>query len=338
MTPAPKGTGPATPFTDLPTATYTTPTSTQTPLALANGTRDDCNNYFAGDIFQSDLNGSNWKGQCELAASIYGVDLNDFGRWNVGLGNITLASCSFQAGVQYCGKLYFGDPPAPLVYPGSDLPIRAGVSPNCTEYGDVPDDWQCSDVFFNYDLTIAQFYSYNPQVNSDCSGLWPGYQYCIRTPDYVYSMSTETTKTSPPSQTTLGGKLGTSPSLPAPVQSGQPANCNARYTAQAGDSCSSVETQFFITDTQFHAWNLAVSSDCSSGFWIGYAYCVGVPNTVALTRSPSSSPTPTSSGVPAPTPNQANNAVSNCNKYAAAQSGDYCSVRMFTSAQKDWLY
>ena len=42
--------------------------------------------------------------------------------------------------------------------------------------------------------------------------------------------------------------------------------------------------------------------------------------------STSSTPTPVSSSPPAPTPNHAGNAISSCNKYAATQGGDYCSV------------
>lgn len=30
-----------------------------------------------------------------------------------------------------------------------------------------------TDVLANYELTIAQFYEYNPAVGSDCGNLWP---------------------------------------------------------------------------------------------------------------------------------------------------------------------
>lgn len=123
-TPAPTITTPFTAFTNLPTATYTTPTSNVTAFPLANGTRDDCNKYFNGDVFQSNITGSNWNSQCELAAAVYGVDLNDFGLWNPDIGNVTLASCSFKTGVQYCGKLYFGSPPPPPQVPDTTLPVR----------------------------------------------------------------------------------------------------------------------------------------------------------------------------------------------------------------------
>ena len=124
-TTAPTNTAPITPFSNFPTATYTTVTESTTPLPLATRTRDDCNKYFDGEIFQSNLTGSNWNSQCELAASTFGVDLGDFALWNPDIGNISLASCSFKSGVQYCGKLYFGSPPPDLeTSDTTTLPIR----------------------------------------------------------------------------------------------------------------------------------------------------------------------------------------------------------------------
>lgn len=299
-------------FTDLPDATYVTPTATATSVPFADGTRTDCNNYFNGDIFQTDLTGSYWNSNCELAAATYDVDLESFGTWNTGLGNITSPTCGFQTGVQYCGKLYFGDPP-PTISEGSTLPIRDGASPNCTQYIDVEDGDNCQNILDLYDLTIAQFFALNSAVKSDCSGLWTGYQYCIRASGSTPPTSTTTFVGNPP------------PSPTSPVQTGQPSNCDKWYTIVSGDSCSSVEQMFFITHTQFRQWNPAVSEDCAVGFWLGYDYCVHTSDTTT-TRSTSSVPTSTQSSVPAPTPNQAGNAISNCNKYAAAQSGDYCSL------------
>ncbi|KAI0899431.1 hypothetical protein F4806DRAFT_492421 [Annulohypoxylon nitens] len=102
----------------------------------------------------------------------------------------------------------------------------------------------------------------------------------------------------------------------------------------AGDSCAAVENAYFITSTQFLAWNPSVSPDCSTGFWAGYAYCVGTTNTVSSTRSSrvattTATATTKSAASPsatAPNLHQDNNAVSNCNKYVQAKKGDYCSV------------
>lgn len=53
-------------------------------------------------------------------------------------------------------------------------------------------------------------------------------------------------------------------------------NCSGWYTIVSGDSCSSVEQAYNITQDQFLEWNTAVSSDCSTNFWTGYSYCVRV--------------------------------------------------------------
>ncbi|CAF9933065.1 MAG: hypothetical protein HETSPECPRED_008521 [Heterodermia speciosa] len=314
-TPAPTQ-GPITAhYADLPDATYASSTSTATPTPYADGTRTDCNNYFNGDIFQGSIAGTNWNSKCELAANSYDVDLSDFGTWNTGLGNVTSPGCSFTAGVQYCGKLYFGDAPDSSKA-GPDLPIRDGASPNCTEYADIEDGWTCADILDIYHLTIAQFFSYNSAVKADCSGLWLGYQYCIRAPGY----------SDPAASTTTSGVGNPAPTPTSPVQSGQPSDCNKWYTIKSGDSCTSVEQLYFITHAQFRAWNPSVSEDCSTGFWLGYDYCVSIVTMTTTRSSINPAPTSTKSAVPVPTPNQAGNAISNCNKYAQTQSGDYCSL------------
>jgi len=83
-TPGPTGpTAPSTPYDSLATATYTTPSAISTPSPLASGTRNDCNGYFLGDVFNDqDISGTNWASPCELAAAVYNVDVTDFGIWN----------------------------------------------------------------------------------------------------------------------------------------------------------------------------------------------------------------------------------------------------------------
>ena len=92
----------------------------------------------------------------------------------------------------------------------------------------------------------------------------------------------------------------------------------------AGDSCSSIENAEFLTDDEFHSWNPAVSSDCSTGLWAGYAYCIATSNyDPSRTALPAASSTTQAATLSSPT--QINSIISSCNKYALAQSGDYCS-------------
>lgn len=165
-------------------------------------------------------------------------------------------------------------------------------------------------------LTIAQFFAYNPAVGSDCSNLWLGYRYCVRTPDYVPPSSASSVP--PPTSTS-------NPDSPGPTFSGIPSNCNKYHLVQTGDSCASIEDRYFITDKQFHDWNPAVSADCSQNFWLGFYYCVGTSDNM-VTRSTPTFPSSTASAVPLPSPIQDNNVVSNCNKFSKTVDGDFCSV------------
>lgn len=143
-----------------------------------------------------------------------------------------------------------------------------------------------------------------------------GYAYCIRAGDYVPPTPTSslppTTPTGPPAET----------------HTGQPANCNQWHVVEDGDGCDTIEAEYGLTPDQFFGWNPAVSRDCLTNFWLGYAYCVGVsssasPPTTTTTPTTTSSPTTT----PAiPSPVQDGNAVDNCNAYAQAQDGDWCAA------------
>ncbi|KAL4904654.1 hypothetical protein BDW74DRAFT_185554 [Aspergillus multicolor] len=109
----------------------------------------------------------------------------------------------------------------------------------------------------------------------------------------------------------------------------------------AGDTCASIAADFDTTLAEFLAWNPAVSSDCTSGFWADEDYCVGVitnTTSVKLMVTPSSSsksassfssssssstvtpPVPTQSGIPA-----------NCDKYVVAKSADDILILSFAS-------
>ncbi|CAG8971987.1 hypothetical protein HYALB_00003325 [Hymenoscyphus albidus] len=107
------------------TAATTIPTPTALPLAP--GTRDDCSNMFDGAIFQKDITGTMHFNQCDFAADIYRVDIEDFGLWNPDIGNVSLSTCSFKPGTQYCGKLFSGQAPLPVAGPSFSLPLRIVV-------------------------------------------------------------------------------------------------------------------------------------------------------------------------------------------------------------------
>ncbi|OIW22890.1 hypothetical protein CONLIGDRAFT_719454 [Coniochaeta ligniaria NRRL 30616] len=122
------------------------------------------------------------------------------------------------------------------------------------------------------------------------------------------------------------GRAGAQDSTPSgPTQTGTISTCNKWYLVQSGDTCATVESKFGITLAQFLAWNPAVSSDCSTNFWAGDAYCVGVSGAppVSSTKSSSSSTksVPTVTSPPGPT---MTGEPANCNNWYLVQSGDNC--------------
>jgi len=315
-TPGPTGL-PFTKVTFAPASTTWTPQFNRTPLSP--GTRDDCYSYFDGSQMQTNISGTNFRHQCDLAASVYDVTLEELLTWNPELGtNASTTNCSFKKSVRYCGRTYLDHLPPPVVGPEFSFPLREGYDVNCTSFADVPKDFTCSDVLDVFKLTIAQFYKMNPAVGQDCSNLWTEQAYCIASPNAPAPKPSTSTVLRASSSTS---KLGPS----APTHSGQPSNCVKWHTVVEGDSCASVADKYFITMSQFFAWNPAVSTDCKTNFWKNQAYCVGTSGSISVSRSAPPTPTPTS-GLIIPSPNQPNNAVSNCNKVAQALSGDYCAL------------
>ncbi|OBT78531.1 hypothetical protein VF21_01031 [Pseudogymnoascus sp. 05NY08] len=310
------------PFSALPDVTPTTTTgcSTSTPSPTATGTRRDCNDYFLGDYFPSVPVGTSYNSACEFAAAVYGVDLTAFQTWNTAI-DVSSASCAFQTGVRYCGKLYYGNA-APAVEEDDVLPPRDGAVSDCTEFENFYDDAStCADFLNTWHLTIAQFFTYNPEVNADCSGLWPAYQYCARAPGYVDTFPSTTTGTGT-STTTTTTTPPTGVVTPTPIQDGVISTCNKFAKAASGEYCSLFAGNNGITTAQLYLWNTVLGSNgqnCDSSFWADEYYCVGVSGT--------SPPATTTSTTPVQTPSPVQDGmVANCNKFALAPAGSYCSL------------
>ncbi|OBT95526.2 hypothetical protein VE01_05175 [Pseudogymnoascus verrucosus] len=200
------------------------------------------------------------------------------------------------------------------------LPPRDGAVSDCTEFENFYDDAStCADFLNAWHLTIAQFFAYNPEVNADCSGLWPAYQYCVRAPRYVDTFpstatgtgTTTTTPTTPP----------TGVVTPTPIQDGVISTCNKFAKAASGEYCLLFAGNNGITAAQLYLWNTVLGSNgqnCDSLFWADEYYCVGVSGTsppATTTSTPVQTPSPIQDGM-----------VANCNKFALVPAGSYCSL------------
>ncbi|KAH7628528.1 hypothetical protein B0T09DRAFT_267188 [Sordaria sp. MPI-SDFR-AT-0083] len=244
------------PYTERPDATESPYPRLYTPLPEASGTRDDCVHYLAGDDFQYNLTSSSFASNCELAAATYNVDLEEFGLWNPGLGDVSDPACAFEKGVRYCGLWYLeagsneGTPtdasPTP---PG---PTMSGSPADCKEWAIVTDELSCADLASEAGISLEQFLAWNPAVSSDCkTNYWVDEAYCIGISgdDDEGSATTASTTTSPTTS---------KHTPPGPTMTGSPADCNKWSLVTDGLSCTDLATQAGISLAQFLAWNPAV--------------------------------------------------------------------------------
>ncbi|KAK6337280.1 hypothetical protein TWF730_002686 [Orbilia blumenaviensis] len=180
-------------------------------------------------------------------------------------------------------------------------PTREGTAENCNKWA--LSNTSCANLLSQNGITIAQFYAWNPTVNSDCTGMWPDYAYCVGV------SGTSTTTTSRTTTTTSRVTTTSSGAIPGPTREGTIATCNKWRLSDT--SCANILSQEGITIAQLYAWNPTVGPDCT-GMWPDYAYCVGVSGATTTT----SRVTTTSSGaIPGPT---REGTVANCTRWKLA--------------------
>ncbi|KAL8726293.1 MAG: hypothetical protein Q9166_006795 [cf. Caloplaca sp. 2 TL-2023] len=189
-------------------------------------------------------------------------------------------------------------------------------------------------------LEVPLFLQWNPNIIGLCDSLVTDQYICNGPPGggYTLPQPINGTNTNADGQQ-RGGQGGTSnpngpngPNGPsansttsAPTQAGIVDSCNAFAYARVEDTCYQMAQRFHITLAQLTTWNPDLGypdgRNCTTQFWAGYDYCVGVsgPSTTTSVKPPPKSTTtqgpsyPTQSGI-----------IASCNKYKEAVSGDYC--------------
>lgn len=356
---------PGTPYTapSSPTGTVTGPGTTATvaapvPDTVASGTNTDCGQYYtvqAGDycnllamrfgISLSDLlflnaglnsNCTNLFAQESYCVEPVG-DINSYPGYtnNPNIGNLTGTAGSFSS---FSGATYI-----PPLFAGFNRTLANRTVATCGDYldgADYQDDLtgtfyasNCELAASVYGITVANLLTWNPSLGANATGssaaacaFNPAFWYCA---GYGGDYPDPVNDTVPDdgSSATATATATSAPTPPAPTQTGEPADCNAWYVAKSGDTCATPEGLYGITHAQFLAWNPAVSSDCSSGFWVDEAYCVGTASSSSSLPSSTTSAAATSTALPAsptpPAPTQAGQPA-DCNRWDVAASGDTC--------------
>ncbi|PYH91868.1 LysM domain protein [Aspergillus ellipticus CBS 707.79] len=153
----------------------------------------------------------------------------------------------------------------------SDEPQQTGLVANCDNYYYVEKGDSCSAILTEFDITMADFYAWNPAVGSNCNTMQYGYYVCVGIPGIIASTTTTPSKTA----TSTASTTTSSSTVPSPTQSGITADCVTYYQAQTNDSCWSIvnEKYTYLNETEFIDWNPAVGSDCAD-LLADYYYCV----------------------------------------------------------------
>ncbi|KAL9477709.1 hypothetical protein ACSS6W_007550 [Trichoderma asperelloides] len=163
-------------------------------------------------------------------------------------------------------------------------PVAAGESQNCTSWFAPTPDTICANILIAFQITMAEFYTMNPSVGTDCSGLNAGTYCCVSTnPGGQLPAFTDTGSGTLSFVTTFSGWVSeTTPTAkplgvvtPSPIQTGMVNNCNKFYNIQSGDSCAAIQSSYSITFTQLYSWNPAIGSNCQY-LDVGDYICVGI--------------------------------------------------------------
>ncbi|KAL8705753.1 MAG: hypothetical protein Q9201_001148 [Fulgogasparrea decipioides] len=189
-------------------------------------------------------------------------------------------------------------------------------------------------------ITVPLFLQWNPNIIGLCDSLATDQYICNGPPGGGYTLPPPIngTNTNADGQQ-RGGQGGSSnpngpngPNGPsvnsttsAPTQAGIVDSCNAFAYARADDTCYQMAQRFYISLAQLTAWNPVLGypdgHNCTTQFWAGYDYCVGVsgPSTTTSVKPP-----PTSTITLSPSYPTQSGIIASCNKYKEAVSGDYC--------------
>lgn len=181
---------------------------------------------------------------------------------------------------------------------------------NCNKFYFVETGDSCDAIARSHGITFANFFAWNPEVKSDCGGLWANVNVCVGVIGFTPSITT-----APATTTTAGNGIAT----PTPIQPGMVSNCDAFHKVVSGDQCDALAARYGVTRAQLTTWNPEIGSGCNS-MWLDYYICVSI-----IGVNPAPSTTTTGNGIATPTPIQPG-MVGNCDAFHKVASGDECGV------------
>lgn len=149
-------------------------------------------------------------------------------------------------------------------------PTQANMVKGCTKFHQVRSGDECGTIATKYDISVNDFYDWNPDVSDDCKALWSKYYVCVKGPSP--SSMTATAKPTATTKTTASTTSGVA--TPTPTQADMAKNCNKFHKVGSGDKCGTIAHKNKISLDDFYSWNPDIGDDCGA-LWLGYYVCVG---------------------------------------------------------------
>ncbi|OOQ86417.1 hypothetical protein PEBR_21486 [Penicillium brasilianum] len=164
------------------TAVITTTSAIATPTPYETGMVDYC------DAFHLVVSGDT----CADIASSAGISVSDFESWNptvgsgcgglwldyyvcIGIigGNTTSTTATTTTTTSTSTSTSTGNGVT------TPTPYETGMVDDCDAFHLVVSGDDCADIASDADITVDEFYTWNPTVGASCSGLWLGYYVCV---------------------------------------------------------------------------------------------------------------------------------------------------------------
>ncbi|ATY65640.1 Peptidoglycan-binding Lysin subgroup [Cordyceps militaris] len=148
------------------TPTTTPPPSNGTPTPTQDGMVSGCNSFYkvkSGD-------------GCYDIAHDHSIAISDLYSWNPALkGDCSGLFPDYYLCVGRAGTPTTSTPPANA----TPTPVQDGMVKNCKKFYQVKSGDGCYNLAQSNNIALNDFYSWNPAVKSDCSGLFPNYYVCV---------------------------------------------------------------------------------------------------------------------------------------------------------------
>ncbi|KAG2016846.1 hypothetical protein GB937_006048 [Aspergillus fischeri] len=156
-----------TPSTTLTTTTSTTTTSSSPYQPTQPGLAANC------DKFHLVASGD----QCDTIEAKYGITDAQFKAWNPSINaQCTNLWLDYYVCVHVPGATMIS-PPQPT--PTGPEPQMPGIVSNCAKFYQVKSGDSCWSIDNAAGITLAQFRSWNTQIDENCTNLWVDYYVCI---------------------------------------------------------------------------------------------------------------------------------------------------------------